>query len=277
MQAPMASMICPKCGFQQEKEPECRRCGIIVARYRPDAMPYSQGAYQPAIQAKAPPPSGIIRKCYLVFRWAVPAVLLLAVGLALHATPPPDVETSTRDTENANAKVRQFEESARGGLADTLVMDQSELNGWLGVNLAIRRENSEQKVLPTKTLAGAIDLAKKVTAAKAGELPIREGAHSSVRDVRIELHDDSLLAYAEFEALGMKLSLVLEGKLVVREGYLRLEPTRGKLGSLPLVAGTLHGATARIFESAENKERFHLPSYIHDIRIESGQLVVLTD
>jgi hypothetical protein len=273
----MASMVCPKCGYQQEKEPECRRCGVIIARYRPEGMLYSQGTYHLALPTKEPPASGMFRKCYLVARWAIPAVLFMAVGLALHASPPPDIKISAHDTQQANTKVRQFEASARSGLADTLVMDQSELNGWLGVNLGIRREDSEEKIAPTKSLEGAVDLAKKVTAAKAGELPTQEEVQSSVRAVKIELYDDTLLVYTEFELFGMKLSLVLEGKLVVREGYLRLVPTRGKLGSLPLVAGTLHSATARLFDSPEHKGKFRLSPYIHDIRIESGQLVVTTD
>jgi len=46
-------MICPKCGLEQADAPECKRCGVIVARYRPrDAAP-RPGA--PA-GAKAPPP-----------------------------------------------------------------------------------------------------------------------------------------------------------------------------------------------------------------------------
>jgi hypothetical protein len=153
-------------------------------------------------------------------------------------------------------------------------LDPSELNGWLGANLAIPRGNAEEKTAPTQTLEGAVTLAKKITALKAGELPTQEQVQSSVCDVRIELRDESLLAYTEFEWFGMRLSLVLEGKLVVRGGYLRLEPTRGKLGSLPLLAGTLESATTRLFDSPENKEKFRLPPYIHDVRIESGKLVI---
>jgi hypothetical protein len=274
----MASMVCPKCGFQQEKDPECRRCGIIVARYRGgQSAPGRFEPYQSLAPEKDLPAPGMFRRCYRVSRWAVPAMLLLILGLALHASPPPAVETSTGAARQAEAKLQKFEASMRRGLDDTLVMDQSELNGWLGANLAIQREHVEEQGAPTRTLEGAVALAKKVTALKAGDLPTQEQVQSSVRDVRIELRDDSLLAYTEFELFGMRLSLVLEGKLVVRRGYLRLEPTRGRLGSLPLLAGTLQSATARLFDSPENKEKFRLPPYIHDVRIEFGQLVISSD
>jgi hypothetical protein len=74
----------------------------------------------------------------------------------------------------------------------------------------------------------------------------------------------------------MDLSLELEGRPSVQNGYIRLEPVRGKLGSLPLMAGTLKSVANRLFESAENKEKFKIPSDIRDVRIEHGQLVVLS-
>ena len=46
-------MICPKCGLEQPDAPECKRCGVIVAKYRPREAQPRPGA--PA-GAKAPPP-----------------------------------------------------------------------------------------------------------------------------------------------------------------------------------------------------------------------------
>jgi hypothetical protein len=85
-----------------------------------------------------------------------------------------------------------------------------------------------------------------------------------------------LRIYAVFDFHGVDLSLELEGPLVVRDGYIKLEPTGGKLGSLPLMAGTLQSVTDRLFDSPENKEKFRLPPQIQDIRVEHGQLVVLS-
>jgi len=57
-------------------------------------------------------------------------------------------------------------------------------------------------------------------------------------------------------------------------GRYRLEPTGGKLGSLPLASATLQGVVNRLFNSPENKEKFRLPPYIHDIQIQHGQIVI---
>ena len=55
---------------------------------------------------------------------------------------------------------------------------------------------------------------------------------------------------------------------------IRLEPVRGRIGSLPLPAGTLQKAVDKMFESPENREKFRLPSNIRDIKIDRGRLVV---
>jgi hypothetical protein len=71
-----------------------------------------------------------------------------------------------------------------------------------------------------------------------------------------------------------KQSNDLEGHLHVVNGYLRFEPTRGKLGSLPLPQSTLESAVTRLFDAPENRERLRVPLEIRDIRIENGDLVV---
>jgi len=77
-----------------------------------------------------------------------------------------------------------------------------------------------------------------------------------------------------FDFHGKDLSLQLEGKLVMQGGYLRLIPTGGKLGSLPLPQATLESAAQRLFDAPENREKFRLPPHIRDIRVERGELIV---
>jgi hypothetical protein len=267
-------MICPKCGYQQEKEPECRRCGIIFDRYRPSTIAPRFSGSEEMDTSSVQSAAGPFRRCYRVSRWVVLAGLLVISGLVLRAAPPPEIATSAAATRRAAAKVQEFQTSVRRGEWETLQMDQSELNGWLGANLALKRPIHEPVSPPTQNLDSAVSLAKKITALKAGEDPTVEQVQSSVRDLKIELLEDSMRAYTSFELYGMTLSLELEGQLTVRGGYLRLTPSSGKLGSLPLLAGTLESATSRLFDAPENKEKFHLPPEIHDVRIERGQLVI---
>jgi len=78
-----------------------------------------------------------------------------------------------------------------------------------------------------------------------------EEIQSSVRDVRIQLKKISLLAYVAFNLYGKEMSLELEGRLAVRDGFLQFIPTAGKLGSLPLPGGTLQTAAQQLFDSPE--------------------------
>jgi hypothetical protein len=94
-----------------------------------------------------------------------------------------------------------------------------------------------------------------------------------VKDVKIDLLDDSLRAYVLFDFHGKELSLEIDGRLLAENGFLRLIPTGGMLGSLPLPLSTLESATRRLFDSAENREKFRLPDYISDVRIQRGEMV----
>jgi hypothetical protein len=90
----------------------------------------------------------------------------------------------------------------------------------------------------------------------------------------VGLVGDRVRAYVVFDFHGKDMSLTLEGRLRVVDGYLILEPTRGMLGSLPLPPGTLDGAVKRLLESPENKEKLRLPPEIRDIRVTNGQLEI---
>jgi len=101
-----------------------------------------------------------------------------------------------------------------------------------------------------------------------------EKAKSSIRDLQVELLEDTIRLYPLFETYGIDLTLEIEGRLHVMDWYLRLDPVSGRLGSLPLPSGTLRRAVDQIFESPENMEKFRLPSGIRDIKIDHGQLLV---
>ncbi len=257
---------CPKCGFHQPEGEECRRCGVIFARCR---------TARPEREPSAPRPKrGLFRRVYGVFRWFSLAGSVLVLILILRPSAPPPIEVSREATERAAWKIREFQESMMEGRSSRLEMDQSELNGWLGANLGLARTTGHV-VLPTPapdtTPAVAV---KEVLARRASPDDDVARIQSAVKEVRIRLKANTLLAHVGFELYGKEMSLELEGELGVKDGYLRLTPTAGKLGSLPLLAGTLEAAARRLFESPENKEKFKLPPEIQDVFVEEGRLVV---
>ncbi len=267
-------MVCPKCGFQQEEGPECLRCGIIIARYRmaakiPRSLPRAE---QHKIIARQP--ARLFRRFYSLFSWVSLAGLIVIIILIFRSSSPPQIVTTPNATQRAEAKFQEFQLSTLQGRQDTLEMDESELNGWLSANLGLKQPDKVLAKPATPTDESLISSTEKARDPQPSSDLTLEQAQSSVSDLKIELLEDSLNAYAVFNLYGMNLSLELKGRLLVRNGYLRMEPISGKLGSLPLLAGTLQSAASRLFDSPGNKENFRLPPYIQDVRIQNGRLIV---
>jgi hypothetical protein len=157
----------------------------------------------------------------------------------------------------------RFQDSIARGRPGTLRWNQAQLNGWMTSNLA----------LPHQPTSG--EIAGQVMAGRpAASQETVEAAQTNVRDVKIELAEDRLRAHVRFDLHGLEMTLELEGRLGLENGYLRLYPTGGKLGSLPLPRGTLETAARRIFQSPENREKFRVSPAIENIRVESSELVI---
>jgi hypothetical protein len=218
---------------------------------------------------------GHFRQFYRVFRWISLAILIAALALIFRTSPPPQVVISPAAAQMAGEKIQQFQSSAEHGMADKLELDEPEINAWLSKNLALGKPGIQPPAAP-QTTESLISLAKVATGGQRLDQASLRQVRSSVQDVKVALQGDQVLLYAVFDFHGKDLSLELAGRLSAQDGYLRLEPTSGKLGSLPLLLGTLRAVTGRLFDSPGNKEKFKLPSYIQDIRVEDGTLVVIS-
>jgi hypothetical protein len=249
------SVTCPKCGFEQDSGPECRRCGIIMARYKPPPAPAQQprqATDSPTLQVSS---SGFfqqfVREFVRAARWVIPVVAILVLISILRQAPPPQIKTDPTAAQRIETKMEDLQAAAAAGQPYTLQMNEAELNSWLTRSLALAPQG----------LAG-------------GAPTSIEEAQSTMRDIKIELLSDSLRAYVIFDFHGKNLSLLLEGRLFVQNGYLRFAPMSGKLGSLPIPQFTLDRAVSGLFDSPANKEKFLLPTEIRDVRIEDSEVVV---
>jgi hypothetical protein len=166
----------------------------------------------------------------------------------------------------AEARLSAFQQSVRQGRPDSLRWKQDHVNAWMSSNLKAAKGPAGPEAAARAVMSGqGFNLRNEREAA---------ATRGTVRDVRINLVEDRLRAYVLFDFHGVDLSLELEGRLGVRDGYLRLDPTAGRLGSLPLPRNTLESAAARLFDSPQNRETFRLSPAIADIRIENGELIL---
>jgi len=254
---------CPKCGLAQAGAEEGPRCGIVFARYRGGSSPRPSPSEKP----RRPRP-GALRVVRRAFSWGSLALSIVLLGMILVPSSPPRISVTPEAVQRARAKVQEFQQSVGQGYESRLEMDEPELNGWLGANLALKRPGAGPDSTPSTTPAEIPQ------APEEQQDPTIEQVQSSVRDVKIELGDENLRAHVSFELHGKVMSLEMEGRLTVRDGCLRLEPTAGKLGSLPLPAATLESAASRLFDSPGNREKFRLPAEIQDVAVSHGHLVV---
>lgn len=256
---------CPKCGFRQDGGIECGRCGIVFAKYqmRRDEMPVVvPGSVQEA-------PRSALRSYLRTLRWFVLALSLVLAYLLVQPAAAPMIATSSEAAERAESKLLRFQRSIRDGRPRQVELNEVELNSWLKPRLDLAREAPDNGppgyTMPSSTTG---------TTGALSESAVEE-MRASITDVQLDLYEDLILAYLRFRLYGKEMSFQLEGRLKLEDGYLRLEPVSGKIGLLPIPSYTLRSAARRIFESVENRERFRVPEYIDEIRVEDGKLLVV--
>ena len=109
-----------------------------------------------------------------------------------------------------------------------------------------------------------------------GSEPTVQEIQSALKDIRINLLGNQLRAYAVFILYGKEISLQLDGTITTEGGYIRLQPTAGKLGSLPIPSLTLDRVVHQLFDSPSNRDKFQLPPQIESVRVENNSLVIST-
>ena len=262
---------CPKCGFEQTSGRECLRCGVIFDRYHPSEEP--PPAPEPLEETEEKSGPGAFIRFYRVFRWVVLAAAALVLFLILYQSPPPNIDADPQAPQRLESKLQRLDRALRLGQPHTLRLDEAEVNSWLQSSLA-QAPGAPGNGANDNPSPAAPDQIPVLPGNEPTTEPTIEEVKSNVRDVKIELVDDRVRAYVVFNLYGKDMSLLLEGRLRVEDGYLRLDPTAVKLGSLPIPQASVDRAVRRLFDSPENKEKFRLPPHIRDLRVENGEIVV---
>ena len=222
------------------------------------------------VEAKRTSPLKLV---FRIVRWSTYALALLTLALVLHKSPAPVVQTSPQAAARAEEKFQDVTNSLNSGQPATLRLDETELNSYLASHLDLQGgpdlADASGTVAPPAPANPAGNRA--TTATSSNEV---EQMRSNVKDVKVELVEDRVRAYVVFDVHGKDLSLELEGKLGVQDGFLKFEPVSGQLGAMPLPQSALKSAVQKMMESPENREKLRLPENISDLRIENGEVVV---
>lgn len=266
-------MACPKCGFEQDTAVECRRCGIIIAKYKdppsdpsprshptPGSTPQGFVVSDPSETPTSTP--SLLTHAGQVFRglrWLSLGTSLVVLALILRQAPPLSVQHDPHAADHVAGKLVQLEEAARAGAPRTLRLNEAELNHWLRESLAIADAHRTSQTLADLGMSDQAEL---------------QEVQSGLKDLRLNLQGDLIRAQAFFEIRGKTLSLQLDGHVSVTNGQLDFKPTGGKLGSLPLPKSTLDGVVTRLRDAPQNRAQFQLPAHVQDLRVQNGEWVI---
>lgn len=232
---------------------------------------------------------GLPKKLYRILSWTSLAGLIVTMVLVLHKSPPPNVPNDPQAAARAEQKFQAADQARAGGQPGQVSLDRTELNSYLAKNLSIENPQ-ETSSGPTAAAGEPHSRASGGSAPASGSAPAPSGdpltgvagpdqptleqVQSSVKDVKVDMDGDTVKAYVIFDFHGKDLSLELDGHLRAEDGYLRFEPTAGKLGSLPLPKSTLDSAVEKLMASPENREKLRLPDGVRNIQIVNGQAVI---
>ncbi|NOT21412.1 MAG: hypothetical protein HOP22_01610 [Nitrospiraceae bacterium] len=217
----------------------------------------------PAIADRDSQPAtpGLLSRVIRILPWIS---LTLSIGLLLlilHQTPPLPIQADAQAADRVAEKMAQLQVAVQASQPHAVTLNEAELNQWMRDNLAIASAHQAQQ-------AG-------ISAPIGSELSVQE-VQSALKDVRINLMGNQLRTYALFVLYGKEVSLQLDGAIEAQGGYIRLNPTAGKLGSLPIPTSMLNSVVNQLFDSPQNRDKFQLPPQIESIRIENNILVIAT-
>jgi hypothetical protein len=218
---------------------------------------------------------GTRKTVYRILSWGSLGGLVLTLALVFRKSPSPNIPFDPNASARVEQKFAAADQAKAAGQPAQVQLDRTELNSYLQQNL--QTADSSQPSSPGAAPAAAAPSdpnAAALAALASNDQQTIDQVRSSVKDVKVDMDGDLVMAHVIFDFHGQDLSLELDGHLNSDNGYLKFEPVAGKLGSLPLPQSMLQSAVDKMMSSPENREKLKLPDDINNVKIQDGHAVV---
>ena len=231
----------------------------MFSKFKPPVPAVEKAPVISADTTTQPAATGFLSRIFRVLPWVS---LTLTVGillLILRQAPPLPIQTDPEAGNRVAEKMAQLRTAVQTSQPHALTLNEAELNQWMRDNLRIASAHQAQQAgIPIPS----------------GSEPNVQEDQSALKDVRMNLMGNQLRAYAIFILYGKEISLQHDDTITTEGGYIRLQPTSGKLGSLPIPSLTLDRVVHQLFDSPNNRDKFQLPPQIESVRVENNSLVI---
>lgn len=98
---------------------------------------------------------------------------------------------------------------------------------------------------------------------------------TAAEPVKVSFLDDHVTGQAVANVQGKDVYITVSGRLGVSGGYLTFEPTKFKIGDLPVPVSLVSSRLQSKLNDPETHEKLKLPDFVSDLRVDHGQLVIV--
>lgn len=135
---------------------------------------------------------------FRILPWISQTLSIGVLLLIFRQTPPLSIQTDPQAADRAAEKMAQLQMAVQASQPHAMTLNEAELNQWMRDNLAMASTHQAQQVgIP----------------APVGSEPSMQEVQSALKDVRMNLLGNQLLAYALFALYGKEISLQLDSTI----------------------------------------------------------------
>ena len=253
------AVSCPKCGFEQEGDVECLRCGIIFAKYKP-SVDSQEEVPPPRTTTPEPVEPGLISRIVRILPWISLAAAATLLFLILKQAPPFAVQTDPEAAERVAEKMAQLQLAMQSNQRHSARLNEAELNQWIRENMAIAATHE----------------------AREAGIPVPAGHEASITEVQSALKDIRMSLTGNQACLHplrhvQKRSVSAIGRHIGNTRRVHsIEADIWENRLLPIPSFTLDRVVHELFDSPQHRENFQLPPEVESVSIENSTLVIAT-